>query len=56
MNTRELFSNISKDIMLEFDKTKKIGHLRCQFGYDRQIANQFIPFESMDKKSKRMSN
>lgn len=52
MNTRELFSNISKDIMFEFDKTKKIGHLRCQFGYNRQIANQFIPFESMDKKVK----
>lgn len=52
MNTRELLSNILKDIMFEFDKTKKIGHLRCQFGYDRQIANQFIPFESMDKKVK----
>lgn len=52
MNTRKLLSNISKDIMFEFDKTKKISHLRCQFGYDRQIANQFVPFEGMDKKVK----
>lgn len=53
MDLNELLKKLSNEIMFEFDKTKKIGHLRCQFGYDNQIANQFVSFEDMDDKVKK---
>lgn len=52
MELHELKSKISNQIMFEFDKNKKIGHIRCQYGYHKQIANQFVPFQDMDEKVK----
>ena len=39
---QNILNKISKEMMFDFDKNKKIGHIRCQFGDSKLIANQFI--------------
>ena len=49
MKIDSVLDAISTDIMFPFEADKKIGHLRCQFGEEKQIANQFIPTEGFEK-------
>lgn len=53
MKAEDIIPKISSDIMFEFDNSKKIGHIRCQYGNQNQIANQFVPAENMTEKVKK---
>jgi hypothetical protein len=52
MKLIDLLNNISSELNFEFDKEKKLGHLRCQYGSTNQIANQFVSTELFADKSK----
>jgi len=43
---------LTKEMNFEFEKDKKIGHIRTQFNSKKLVANQFIPVENMSKKVK----
>lgn len=43
-------SGLKTECPFYFNKAKKLGHVRCQFGYEKQIANQFMGQEDLSEK------
>ena len=45
MKLHELTDLLTNKMNFEFEKQKKLGHVRVQFGNEKLIANQFVPSE-----------
>lgn len=52
MKLDHLKAILTKEMNFEFDKNKKIGHIRTQFNWEKLEANQFIPVSDMESKVK----
>lgn len=53
MKLHELTDIITDQMNFEFDKNKKLGHVRSQFGNDKLIANQFVASEDFSENLKK---
>jgi hypothetical protein len=52
MKLYQLTDGLTDQMNFEFNNDKKLGHLRCQYGNKKQIANQFISTDLFKEKSK----
>lgn len=51
MKLYELTDKLTDQMNFEFEKEKKLGHMRCQYGNSSQIANQFVKTDLFSDKS-----
>jgi hypothetical protein len=50
MKLYQLTDGLTDQINFEFNNDKKLGHLRCQYGNTKQIANQFVRQDNLTVK------
>jgi hypothetical protein len=50
MKLYELTDKLTDQMNFEFDNAKKLGHMRCQYGNTKQIANQFVRQDDLSAK------